>query len=299
MSSGTADAAPASRTPSRPFGDRLAEAIDARGRLAVGIDPHAALLAAWGLRDDVAGLREFALRSVEALAPHAGVIKPQAAFFERHGSAGLAVLEEVVSAVRAAGGLSIVDAKRGDIGSTMQGYADAYLREGSPLAGDAVTLSTYLGTSSLAPAFATAAANGRGVFVLCLTSNPEGAQVQHAREADGTSVAARVARTAAQHNAAEVAAGAAMGSVGLVVGATVGGAASELGVDLEAVAGPLLVPGFGAQGGTAADVRAVVGGAFPFCLPSTSRGVLGAGPDGGALAAAAQRARREIEEGGS
>lgn len=280
----------------RPFGDRLAEAIDARGRLTVGIDPHASLLAAWGLGDDVAGLREFSLRTVDALATRVGVLKPQAAFYERHGSAGVAVLEEVVAAIRAAGGLSIVDAKRGDIGSTMQGYADAFLREGSPLAGDAVTLSTYLGFGSLVPALETAAAHGRGVFALCLTSNPEGASVQHAREFDGTSVAARIALAAGERNAAEIAAGAAMGSVGLVVGATVRDAAATLGVDLEAVGGPLLVPGLGAQGGTAADVRAVVGSAWSRSLPSTSRGVLGAGPDAPALVAAADQARRELEE---
>ncbi|PWD49734.1 orotidine-5'-phosphate decarboxylase [Serinibacter arcticus] len=280
----------------RPFGERLAAAIDARGRLTVGIDPHASLLAAWGLGDDVAGLREFSLRCVEALAPHVAALKPQAAFYERHGSAGLAVLEEAVAAARAADVLTIVDAKRGDIGSTMQGYADAFLREGSPLAGDAVTLSPYLGPGSLDPAIATARENGRGVFVLCLTSNPEGAQVQHARVASGESVAGLVAAAAARANAQERAAGAPLGSVGLVVGATVRDAAVELGVDLEAVGGPLLVPGFGAQGGTAADVRAVVGSAWSASLPSTSRGVLGAGPDAAGLVAAAQQARRDLEE---
>lgn len=280
----------------RTFGERLAAAIDERGRLTVGIDPHAGLLQAWGLPDSAAGLREFSLRCVDALAPHVAALKPQAAFFERHGSAGVAVLEEVIAASRAAGVLTVVDAKRGDIGSTMQGYADAFLREGSPLAGDAVTLSPYLGAGSLDPAIDTALASGRGVFVLCLTSNPEGAQVQHARGAAGVSVAAQVARAAAVRNAPAVALGAPMGSVGLVVGATVRHAARELGVDLEAVAGPLLVPGLGAQGGTAADVRAVVGGAWSRSLPTTSRGVLGAGPDTAALVAAAQQVRAEIEQ---
>ena len=282
----------------RPFGERLADAIDDRGRVTVGIDPHASLLAAWGLADDVAGLREFSLRCVEALAPHVAALKPQAAFYERHGSAGVAVLEEVVAASRALGVLTIVDAKRGDIGSTVQGYADAFLREGSPLAGDAVTLSPYLGPASLDPAVDVALANGRGVFVLCLTSNPEGASVQHARTADGVSVAAGVAAWAGRRNAPELALGARSGSIGLVVGATVRDAAVQLGVDLEQMGGPLLVPGLGAQGGTAADVRAVVGSAWSRSLPTTSRGVLGAGPDAAALIAAAQQARREIEEQG-
>lgn len=268
-----------------PFGERLAAAIDERGRLCVGIDPHPPLLRAWGLRDDAAGLREFALRTLEALAGTVAAVKPQAAFFERHGSAGVAVLEETIAAARAAGVLTIVDAKRGDIGSTMQGYADAFLREGSALAGDAVTLAPYLGVDSLEPAFASATASDRGVFVLCLTSNPEGEEVQHARGADGTSVAARIAAGVGERNA--LAGGAALGSFGLVVGATVGDAVERAGIDLAAVRGPLLMPGLGAQGGTAESVRGVVGPAWPLVLASSSREVLGAGPDAAALRSAA------------
>ena len=121
------------------FGDRLYEAMGAHGPVCVGIDPHAALLARWGLDDDARGLREFSLRVVEALGGRAAALKPQSAFFERHGSQGVAVLEEVVAACRELGTLCVVDAKRGDIGSTMEGYADAYLSDASPLAGDAVT----------------------------------------------------------------------------------------------------------------------------------------------------------------
>ncbi|WP_454294715.1 orotidine-5'-phosphate decarboxylase [Salana multivorans] len=302
----------------RPFGERLAAAIDERGRLCVGIDPHPPLLAAWGLADDAAGLREFSLRVVEALTGVVAVFKPQAAFYERHGSAGMAVLEETIAAARAGGVLTIVDAKRGDIGSTMQGYADAFLREGSPLAGDAVTLSPYLGFGSLTPAIDTAQANGRGVFVLCLTSNPEGASVQGALPvapggssggAGGPfpsgqgalpvgsdapwSVAAQIAADAGALNAAELAArGAAedpsaLGSVGLVVGATIGDAARAGGVDLAAVRGPLLVPGLGAQGGSADSIRAAVGDAWHQVLASSSREVLAAGPDVDSLRSAA------------
>ena len=295
----------------RPFGERLAAAIDERGRLCVGIDPHPPLLAAWGLADDAAGLREFSLRVVEALTGVVAVFKPQAAFYERHGSAGMAVLEETIAAARAGGVLTIVDAKRGDIGSTMQGYADAFLREGSPLAGDAVTLSPYLGFGSLTPAIDTAQANGRGVFVLCLTSNPEGASVQGAlpvapggssggaggpfprRGGAAWSVAAQIAADAGALNAAELAArGAtddptALGGVGLVVGATIGDAAKAGGVDLAAVRGPLLVPGLGAQGGSADSIRAAVGEAWHQVLASSSREVLAAGPDAGSLRSAA------------
>jgi len=135
-----------------PFGVRLAAAMAEHGPLCAGIDPHPALLAAWGLADDVAGLRIFALTVVDALGGRVAALKPQSALFERHGSRGVAVLEEVVAAAREVGTLTIVDAKRGDIGSTMAGYAEAYLADGSPLAGDALTVSPFLGAGSLAPA---------------------------------------------------------------------------------------------------------------------------------------------------
>lgn len=274
-----------------PFGARLAAAMSAHGPLCVGIDPHAALLDAWGLPDDAAGLRRFALTVLEAVGGRVAAVKPQAAFFERHGAAGVAVLEEVVAAGRDTGTLVVVDAKRGDIGSTMGAYADAYLRDGSPLAGDALTVSPYLGFGSLAPAVEAAHATGRGLFVLALTSNPEGPAVQHARDAEGVAVADRVAREAAVANAAELAAtGGALGSVGLVVGATIGDAAERLGVDLVAVRGPLLAPGVGAQGAGPAELAAVFGAARPAVLASSSRGVLAAGPSVAGLREAALRA---------
>ena len=277
-----------------PFGRRLAEAMAERGPLCVGIDPHPALLRAWGLADDAAGLRAFSLRVLEAAGPRAAALKPQSAFFERHGSRGVAVLEDLLAAARDLGVLTIVDAKRGDIGSTMLGYAEAYLAEGSPLAGDAVTLSPYLGFGSLAPAIEVATTGGRGVFVLALTSNPEGASVQHARDAEGVAVATRIAQGAREANAAERAAGEPLGSVGLVVGATVGSAVRDLGLDLAGVGGPLLAPGFGAQGAGAADVAAVFGAARTAVVASTSRAVLAAGPDAGALRAATDRATADV-----
>ncbi|HQY32677.1 orotidine-5'-phosphate decarboxylase [Actinotalea sp.] len=300
----------------RPFGARLVDAMDDLGPLCVGIDPHPGLLAAWGLADGPAGLREFSLRVVDAVAGRVAALKPQSAFFERHGSAGVAVLEEVLAAALGSGTQVILDAKRGDIGSTMAGYADAYLRDGSPLAADALTVSPYLGAGSLAPAVDAALATGRGLFVLCLTSNPEGAAVQHALGAtpDGPrSVAAAVAAYAAGLNAAELdrtglgpvdavvsgsgqsgrVDGAALGSVGLVVGATVGDAVQRLGIDLAGVRGPLLAPGVGAQGGGAAELRAVFGAARGAVLASSSRGVLAAGPGVEDLRSAAAAATAE------
>jgi orotidine-5'-phosphate decarboxylase len=285
-----------------PFGARLAGAMDALGPLCVGIDPHPALLAAWGLPDDVGGLRRFALTVVDALVGRVAALKPQSAFFERHGAAGVAVLEEVVAAVRADGTTQvIIDAKRGDIGSTMAGYSDAYLREGSTLAGDALTVSPFLGVGSLEPAFRTAGANGRGLFILALTSNPEGPSVQHAvwsGPRGPEAVAATIARRAAGLNAAELASAAPtsppLGSVGLVVGATVGKAVAELGIDLAAVRGPLLSPGVGAQGAGAAELLAVFGHARAAVLASTSRAVLAAGPEAAGLRDAAGRAVAEV-----
>jgi orotidine-5'-phosphate decarboxylase len=296
-----------------PFGARLAAAMDEHGPLCVGIDPHASLLAAWGLRDDVDGLREFSLRVVDALGGRVAAFKPQAAFFERHGSRGLAVLEEVIAAARtagpggagSAGTLTIVDAKRGDIGSTMGAYAEAFLADGSPLAGDALTVSPYLGFGSLAPAVELAAATGRGLFVLCLTSNKEGFEVQHARTeisgqvgpdgvpdgvGGGTVAALMAARAAVLNAGAEP-----MGSVGLVVGATIGDAVAATGTDLVAVNGPLLAPGVGAQGAGERELATTFGDARRNVLASSSRGVLAAGPDPDALVRAARTAAHEAK----
>jgi orotidine-5'-phosphate decarboxylase len=297
-------AEPAGAVAPVPFGARLAAAMDAHGPLCVGIDPHASLLRAWGLPDDVHGLREFSLRVVDALGGQVAAVKPQAAFFERHGSRGLAVLEEVIAAARASGTLTIVDAKRGDIGSTMGAYAEAFLADGSALAGDALTVSPYLGFGSLQPAVELAAATGRGLFVLCLTSNKEGFEVQHARTGvredtvdravDGTAgstVAALMAARAAVLNAGAEP----MGSVGLVVGATIGDAVRATGTDLVAVNGPLLAPGVGAQGAGERELATTFGGARRNVLASSSRAVLGAGPDPDALVRAARAAAREAQ----
>ncbi|MFC9222437.1 orotidine-5'-phosphate decarboxylase [Streptomyces hygroscopicus] len=275
-----------------PFGARLRAAMDARGPLCVGIDPHASLLADWGLGDDVAGLERFTRTVVDALAERVAVLKPQSAFYERFGSRGVAVLERAVADARAAGALVLMDAKRGDIGSTMAAYASAYLDPSGPLFSDAVTVSPYLGFGSLRPALDAARAAGAGVFVLALTSNPEGAEVQHAVRPDGRTVAASVLASLKAENAAE-AAGGRLGSYGAVVGATLGGAAGEAGADL-AIDGPLLAPGIGAQGATPADLPAVFGPAVRNVVPSVSRGVLRHGPDAASLVEAASRMAEEV-----
>ncbi|MGW5103763.1 orotidine-5'-phosphate decarboxylase [Streptomyces sp. NPDC004100] len=269
-----------------PFGARLRRAMDERGPLCVGIDPHASLLSEWGLNDDVAGLERFSRTVVEAVADRVAVIKPQMAFFERFGSRGVAVLERVVQETRAAGALVVMDAKRGDIGSTMAGYAEAFLHKDAPLFSDALTVSPYLGYGSLAPAVALARETGTGLFVLALTSNPEGPEVQHAVRADGRTVAATVLAHLAADNAGEEP----LGSFGAVVGATVGDLSSY---DL-AINGPLLAPGVGAQGATPADLPRVFGSAVRNVVPNVSRGVLRHGPEVAGLRAATERFADEI-----
>jgi orotidine-5'-phosphate decarboxylase len=267
------------------FGARLYRAVAERGPLCVGIDPHPGLLARWGLSDDVEGLDRFSRTVVEAIGDRVAVVKPQSAFFERFGSRGIAVLESTIRQLREAGALVLLDVKRGDIGSTVSAYASAYLDPSSPMYVDAVTASPYLGVGSLAPMFELAAAHGGGVFVLALTSNPEGAAVQRAVGADGRTVAQTVIDEISQLNrGAEP-----LGSLGLVVGATIG----DTGHDLSAVHGPLLAPGLGAQGATAADLRTVFGPSLPSVLPSYSREVLHAGPGVAALRVAVERVLAE------
>jgi len=265
-----------------PFGARLRAAMAARGPLCAGIDPHAGLMSAWGLPDSIDGLERFALGAAAALGPVVAAVKPQSAFFERFGSRGVAVLERTIEVCREAGALVVLDVKRGDIGSTAQAYADAYLDPSSPIAADAITASPYLGFGSLAPMLDTARKHDAGVFVLALTSNPEGPEVQHATSADGRSVAAHVLDDL---RAANAGAGP-LGSFGAVVGATIGEAD---GVALD-IGGPLLVPGIGAQGGTVDDVRRIFAGVLDAVLPSSSREILGAGPAPAALRAAAEQA---------
>ena len=278
---------------SAAFGDRLAKAMAERGPLCVGIDPHPNLLEQWGLEDSAAGLAAFTEAVYEGCAPFAATLKPQVALFERHGSAGLAVLEALFARAAADGVLIVADAKRGDIGSTMKAYADAWLGSSSPLGTDSVTLSPYLGFESLRPALDLADENDRGTFVLALTSNPEGKSVQHvgASESEGA-VAKRIIAAATAENASRK--WEQMGPCGLVVGATVGQALVDLGIDLSVFNGPILSPGYGAQGASAADLYRVFAGVESQVLVNSSRGVLAAGPSVEGLAKAAQAARDDL-----
>lgn len=256
------------------FGERLERVFAASGHLCVGIDAHPYLLETWGLPDSPAGLREFGLRVVDAAAGTVGIIKPQVAFFERHGSGGFAVLEAVLAAAREAGLLVIADAKRGDLGTTVEAYGQAWLVAGSPLEADAVTLSPYLGLGSLEPAISIATANGKGVFVLAATSNPEGFGSQRARTADGRTVAAGIVE-----GVKALGDGAGLGAVGVVIGATV--AVADFGIEPADLAHlPILAPGFGYQGARVAGVARLFGPAAGNVVVAASRSILDAGPDG-------------------
>lgn len=269
------------------FSERLRRSILERGALCVGIDPSAALLAHFGRADDVEGLEFFARGVLEAVVDVAVAVKPQVAFFERFGSAGLGVLERLLVDARASGVLVVADAKRGDVASTNEGYAEAWLADGSPLAADALTVSPYLGVDALAPFFARAHASGRGVFVLAATSNDEGRTIQGARTDQGLRVDESVLASVRERNRAHE--GPAV--IGVVYGAT----RARPGFDLTTLSGPYLVPGVGAQGADASDVARLFEGCAPgTVLASVSRAILGQGPARRALRDAAARWRDDL-----
>jgi orotidine-5'-phosphate decarboxylase len=249
------------------FGARLERAFLSHGQLCVGIDPSSEQLSSWGLPDSAEGAREFAFEILEACANEVGIIKPQVAFFEQFGQEGLAVLSEVLQSARSVGLLVIADAKRGDIGSSMAGYTRAWLSKDAAFQADALTLSPFLGLESLRPAIDTALANQKGVFLLAATSNPEAAIIQRASTPQG-SIASAVASFASSF----ISEG--LGSVGLVVGATV--SLQDYGLVSDSFQNtPILMPGFGAQGVALGSTRKLFGDLTSNLICSVSRSVAG------------------------
>ncbi len=242
------------------FGDRLAAAVAAVGSpLCVGIDPREPLpdACARGLAATRAGraraYERYGVGIVEAVAGVAAAVKPQVAFFEALGGYGLAALEAVAIAAREHGLLVVADAKRGDIGSTAQAYAEAWLLPrgaGELPIGDALTVNPYLGWDAVQPFIDACDASGGGVFVLARTSNPGGADLQELPLQGGGRVWEEVAAGIARAGVARIGSSG-LSSVGAVIGVT----------RPEAVArarelmphAPLLLPGLGAQGGAADD----------------------------------------------
>jgi orotidine-5'-phosphate decarboxylase len=270
------------------FAVRVAAAVDRRGPLCAGVDPSAELLRAWGLTDDVAGLRSFCQICVEAFGDAVPVIKPQLAFFERHGSAGLAVFEQLLVDAASVGLIVIADAKRGDIDSTAAAYADAWVGASSQLAADAVTVHAYLGLAALAPLILVAGKTGRGVIVVTRSSNPEGRSLQEAVTSSGATVAeSLLAEIAAWNGSGQVP----EGTVGAVIGATL----PRSNFPLSQLGGVILAPGLGQQGARPQDVAERFGDCKPGqVLASTSRSLLSAGPDPTDLSRAAVALREEL-----
>jgi orotidine-5'-phosphate decarboxylase len=270
------------------FAERVVAAVEATGPLCAGIDPSSSLLASWRLSDDTAGLRAFCATCVEAFAGTVGVVKPQVAFFERHGAAGMAELERLIADATAAGLVVIADAKRGDIDSTAAAYADAWLGDTSPLAVDAVTVHPYLGLGALEPMVRQAAATRRGLLVVARSSNPEGRGLQQAVTPGGARVEDMLlGDIAALNHSPDVPAG----TVGAVIGATL--EASEFA--LSQLGGVILAPGLGAQGAGPEDVaKRFAGCPAGTVLPSSSRGLLGTGPDPEDLRHSARLLVREL-----
>jgi orotidine-5'-phosphate decarboxylase len=272
------------------FGDRLSDSWQRFGHLCVGIDPHDYLLDIWELEHSAAGAREFSLRVLDACAGVAGVIKPQVAFFERFGSAGFSALETLLARARDAEVLVIADAKRGDIGSTMDGYASAWLSPDSGLSSDALTVAPYLGVASLEGMVETAEVSERGLFVLGVTSNPEAVTIQSARLTDSAeSVSAHVIRSVRELARADTSPDA-VSSIGVVIGASTDiGAYGLSDADLQGM--PILAPGFGAQGASIRDARSRFGKASSTLIVAQSRSILESGRDG-----VADAVRREANE---
>ena len=277
-----------------PFQTRFVELAAERSPLCVGIDPSAESLRGWRLPDDVTGLRVFCERMVEACAPLVATMKPQAAFFERHGPPGMEVLRRTVEQAKTHGALVIIDVKRGDISSTAAAYGEAFLGPDSPYGGDAITASAYLGFGSLKPVLEIARRQAAGVFVVVRSSNPEGSELQQAKIPDGRSVAEHIADQIAARNAADEPNG--LGFIGAVVGATKGEEACQLADRLSNAL--LLVPGVGAQGATIADVRRDFGRHYSRVIPSISRGIAAVGPAVQDLRQAVERHIAEIRRSG-
>lgn len=259
-------------------GERLKDLATPASRLCVGIDPHPAILGAWGLADSPEGVQRFGAIVLEALEEaQVRIVKPQVALFERHGVKGMAVLSDLLQGARDRGLITIADAKRGDVGSTVAGYADAWLRPGSDFEADCVTAVAYQGVGSLEPLFEAAEEYHRTVFVLVATSNPEGWPLQSAQVSpSGVSVARHTLDGLIERQAVS----SVPGIVGAVVGATVDQAALGIGDNtLASSALPILAPGYGFQGASLADLSGHFPKALSTVIPTVSRSVVSDGPD--------------------
>jgi orotidine-5'-phosphate decarboxylase len=260
----------------KPFAQRFLELADSRSPFCLGIDPTPQLLKAWELPHTAEGLAQMCERVIAAAEDRLAIVKPQIAFFERFGSKGIQVLEKLIEAFHERGTLVLVDAKRGDIGSTVEAYAQAYLGPSSAFRADAMTAHAYLGFGALKPLLTHAVDVGAGVFVVVRSSNVEGIPLQTAvLNHDGRTVADSLADLITEFN--EQTSATEIGPVGAVVGATI---ENELLPTLERLPKSLiLAPGIGHQGATYEDLRKRFEQHAARAIPSSSRAVLDRGPD--------------------
>ena len=270
------------------FGSRLQKSFDTQGHLCIGIDPSAQQLSSWGLPSDSRGIESFSKQIVDSCHKKVGIVKFQVAFFEQFGSAGFSVLEKLSSYASSAGLLVIADAKRGDIGTTIEGYAQAWLTRDAIFHADALTLSPYLGAEALAPAVDLAVANRKGVFILCATSNTEASNLQTSVGSAGKLVAKQIADYAARANTDK------LGSVGLVIGANT--KLPEFGlIESEMAQTPILAPGYGHQGARLIEAEKIFGSLAGNLICSASRSIAGTSPAGVSLRI--QEAKLELSKG--
>jgi orotidine-5'-phosphate decarboxylase len=273
------------------FADRLAAEVERkRSQIVVGLDPNPDLLPV-ELRGDVA---RFCCGIVDAVAPHAVAVKPQLAFFEALGPAGMAAFDQVCAYARRAGLLVIADGKRGDIGSTARAYSDAYL-EGDPPRADALTVNPWLGRDAVEPFLGAVRRGGVGIFVLVRTSNASG-DLQDVVLKDGRTMWHHVASLVAEWGE-ETTGDVGLSSVGAVVGATHPRAVAEARRLMPRTI--LLLPGVGAQGGTAADLGRAFQSGPASALVAAARSVIYAYRETGtdfreAAGAEASRLKREV-----
>lgn len=279
-----------SADPAPCFAARLRARIDRFGPLCIGIDPSSALLTRCGLADSAQGALDFGRMVLEASAGEVAVIKPQAAYFERFGSAGIAAVEKLLGLARAQGMAVIFDGKRGDIDATALAYGEAYFSSAAPLYCDALTVHAYLGYAALGGLVELARQAQAGVFVVVRSSNPEGAALQLARLPNGRSVAEDLAEQITADNRPLPDGG--CGLVGAVVGATCEDAAS---IVERLPHSYILAPGVGAQGASFADIARRMPNARGRVLPNISRAILAGGAKPAQLRETIKRLRGEAE----
>ncbi|MFM9968340.1 MAG: orotidine-5'-phosphate decarboxylase [Burkholderiales bacterium] len=270
------------------FATRVTQRMHRFGPLCAGIDPSAATLVKCGLPDSAEGALEFGKRIMRAANYEMAVVKPQSAFFERFGSAGVKVIEELAAEARAKELPFLLDVKRGDIDSTADAYAHAYFHPSSPIKVDAITLSPYLGVKALKSSFELAAKYGCGIFVVVRSSNPEGEALQQARMTDGRAVWETMSAEITEFN--KLLSTQSIGPIGAVVGAT----CTDAGPVVAALPNSLILsPGIGAQGATIEDCRVRMASARGRILPNVSRELIAGGVSAEAIGATIKRLNSE------